>query len=226
MKRTNYANNWFNLAYRRRLRAAGAILLIVFGVAAFFLGLSADSHRVWVATRTVVAGEILKAEDLTPTYLPAAAIPERTATADQVVGKVVVAPITAGQAITELMVAGPPLFAALSGTWVPNNTTDEAREPYNMVALTVSDTAAVDMLQHGDVVTVLGAAEDHPTPKVIAAGARVILDAQASARSRSSGAATVVLSLPESQAQQVAAAQLKMPVTVVLAGQRGDASAQ
>ena len=158
------------------------------------------SRTVWVIAHDLPGGAPLSARDLTTERLPLPAIPHGAVLARvRIVGRLVAAPMRAGEPVTDVRLLEPSLLAAL-------------REP-GLVAVPIrlaDGPAAAALTRAGDLVNVLGTIADDsgarsPTPatRVIASGLTVL-----AVPARDSGsddyAGLVVVAATDAQAARLA----------------------
>lgn len=199
---------WHRARLLRRVAAAALVLLALVSAVPDTGG---PGPRALVVARDISPGAAVTAEDfellpVPPQLLPVGALQDPQA----VEGRVAVASLQVGQVPTESAFIGAMLLAEL----LP----DSAGEKVNLVPLRLAEPEIIPLLRHGDTVTVLSQTADSPAPEVVAGGARVVL-----AESVEDGdPGTVLVALPESAAQRVAAAALYSPLAVVLTGEQRD----
>ena len=168
----------------------------------------APTVPVVVAAADLPAGTALTAADLVAAELPAALAPAGAATgAGELSGRVLAAPLRAGEPVTDVRLVGPGLWAA-----VP--------EGHVAAPVRLADLAVATLLRAGDRVDVLAAAGDGTgSPvQVVAAGALVLTaptaaDGDAPA---TPDAGLLVLAVPADTAEQLAGAAANATLTVTL----------
>lgn len=165
---------------------------------------------VWAAAHDLSGGRPLTAQDLRAVALPLASVPGgalRSGT--QVVGRLLAAPVRAGEPLTDVRLLGPALLTALP-------------EPGLVaVPVRVADGSAAAALVHpGDVVDVLavgdpvsGRADQHPV--TVASAVRVV-SVPAQAAVASDGGGLVVVAADRAQASALAAASVGARLTLAL----------
>jgi pilus assembly protein CpaB len=168
-----------------------------------------------VAAADLPAGVVLSIEDLATVDLPAAAAPAgAAASAEELTGQVLAAPVRTGEPVTDVRVVGP-------GLW--------SQVPDGLVAAPVrlADLAVAGLLRAGDRVDVLAAAPPGdpldgapPSVTVVAQGALVLTvptDPDGSAAAGGgAGDGLLVLAVPPETAQRLAAAGAASTLTVTL----------
>jgi pilus assembly protein CpaB len=201
----------------RRLLAAGLLA----GAVACALGVVAPSPPptvpVLVVSRALDAGVQLHAADVRVVRRPAVANPGALSSAADAVGRVLAAPLGAGEAVTAQRFVGPGLASGL------------AAHGHVAAPVRLSDAEVATLLRPGDVVDVVlsGSPAASATlagpATVVAAGARVITvvtppaDAVLGTSSGSAGA-LVVLDVPRDQALSLVHAEGLGPLSVLLDG--------
>ncbi|MDN8634159.1 MULTISPECIES: hypothetical protein [Corynebacterium] len=116
--------------------------------------------------------------------------------------------------ITDARLLGEDLVSSLVG--------GTGAEAGRMIPVNLAEPDIIPHLHHGDTVDVVtaveaGAAAATPTARVIASGGRVVSTSSPEGEASSS---TVLLALPQDHANDVAAASLSQPLTVVIVGDR------
>lgn len=166
----------FGRSVRRRRR----ILAALAAVAAVLAGLTAlappspETTTVVAAARQLGGGSVLAAADLKPIELPTALVPDGAARDPaQLIGKALAGPQPAGQVLTET--------ALLHYRTRGSNAV--------VAALPLADDRVSQLLQPGDVVDVLAAANETGRTRVVATGVRVITGALTQADSSGGGLA-------------------------------------
>jgi Flp pilus assembly protein CpaB len=166
-----------------------------------------------VATADLAAGTVLSSETLAAIDLPASLVPAGAAAEPgALTGRVLAAPVRAGEPVTDVRVVGP-------GLW--------SQVPAGLVAAPVrlADLAVATLLRAGDRVDVLaaaGGADGGPASvDVVAEGALVLTAPAAGADPRPAvgvpdGSGLLVLAVPPGTAQRLAAAGATSTLTVTL----------
>ena len=160
-----------------------------------------------VAAADLPAGTTLTAVDLVRADLPAAVAPAGAAAEPgQLTGQVLAAPLRTGEAVTDVRLVGPGLWAAV---------------PEGQVAAPVrlADLAVATLLRAGDRVDVLAATGDGAAPSVqVVAADALVLTAPAAAGDGPAAADTglLVLAVPPDTAGRLAAAAAGATLTVTL----------
>jgi len=165
----------------------------------------AEVVPVVVAATDLPAGTTLTAADLERADLPTAVAPAGAAAEPgELTGQVLAAPVRAGEAVTDVRLVGPGLWAAV---------------PEGQVAAPVrlADLAVATLLRAGDRVDVLAATGGGAAPsvEVVAAGA-LVLTAPAAATDGPADAGLLVLAVLPDTAARLAAAAAGATLTVTL----------
>ena len=84
-----------------------------------------------------------------------------------------------------------------------------------MVPLTLAEPSVIPLLQHGDTISVITQDQETGHPETITAGGKVILAGE-------SDPSTILIALPKSSAEKVAARSLNTPLAVILTGDRAE----
>lgn len=170
-------------------------------------------RSVWVVAHDVAGGTPLTVRDVKALRLPLTAIPRGALLArERVVGRLVAAPMRAGEPVTDVRLLEPSLLAAL-------------RQP-GLVAVPVrlaDGPAAAALTRAGDLVNVLGTATDDsggdrstaPSTRIIAAGLTV-LAVPARDDGSDDGAGLVVVAATEAQAARLADAATTTRLSLAL----------
>lgn len=159
-----------------------------------------------VAAADLPAGRSLTADDVRPAQLPADRAPAGVdADPAALTGRVLAAPVRAGEPITDVRLVGPGLWAAV---------------PDGQVAAPVrlADLAVATLLRAGDRVDVLAAAGEAAAPSVelVASGALVLTAPEPSGGTAAGDAGLLVLAVPPDTAAALAAAAATGSLTVTL----------
>ncbi|VEH80242.1 putative secreted protein [Corynebacterium kutscheri] len=196
------------------------IIAICLLITAFILGLSSridNRQEVITYRQKIAAGKRITAEDIELRRIPADLVPiDALSDSSAVIGRIVVAARTPGHIATEMDLIG----SELTNSLVKNFTQNANSETINMVPLRLADPTLAGLLSHGDTVTVVTSLQENATPQIIAAGGRIIFAATQDSQLASAEPGTVLIALPELEAQKVAAASLSTPLAVVLSGDR------
>lgn len=192
------------------LRRWGASVLLLCAGALLISSLRSSDPEVLVLARDVPAGMAVTEADLQLDPVPAELIPDTALfLKEDVVGRIAASTLSAGEIATGPRFVGNELLASSM-----TNVTDTAEgEQINMVPLTLADPSVIPLLLHGDTISVLTHAPETGLPHTIAAGGRVILAGE-------TASSTILIALPRSAAEQVAAASISSPLAVVLTGPR------
>lgn len=165
-----------------------------------------------VVVQEIPAGAKVEASDLALQPIPDSFLPSNTFdSVDDVVGLVAASTISSGEIATEPRFVGSELINSI----VSNVTEGSSKEEINMVPLSLAEPSVIPLLQHGDTISVVSQDADTGLPETIAAGGRVIL-------AGGTEPSTILIALPQSIAEQVAAQSLNTPLAVILTGDRAD----
>lgn len=170
------------------------------------------SRSVWVIAHDLSGGVPLTAHDVRPERLPLQAVPRGALLSrERVVGRLVAAPMRAGEPVTDVRLLEPSLLAAL-------------RQP-GLVAVPIrlaDGPAAAALTRAGDVVDVLGTTADDSggeaatsSTQVVASGLTV-LAVPARDGGSDDGAGLVVVAATDAQAARLAAAATTTRLSLVL----------
>lgn len=197
------------------VRRAIAVALLIAALASA-LSAAKELPRVPVFSRDLPAGAELALADVDLARLPAPSIPDSTLTEkpEELSGRVITAAANKGEVITGARLLGEDLVSSLVG--------GTGAEAGRMIPVKLAEPDIIPHLHHGDTVDVVtaveaGAAAATPTARVIASGGRVVSTSSPEGEASSS---TVLLALPQDHANDVAAASLSQPLTVVIVGDR------
>lgn len=197
------------------VRRAIAVALLIAALASA-LSAAKELPRVPVFSRDLPAGAELALADVDLARLPASSIPDSALTAkpEELSGRVITAAANKGEVITGARLLGEDLVSSLVG--------GTGAEAGRMIPVKLAEPDIIPHLHHGDTVDVVtaveaGAAAATPTARVIASGGRVVSTSSPEGEASSS---TVLLALPQDHANDVAAASLSQPLTVVIVGDR------
>ena len=206
------------------VRRAVAVALLIAALASA-LSAAKELPRVPVFSRDLPAGAELPLADVDLARLPASSIPDSAVAAkpEELTGRVITAAAGKGEVVTDARLLGEDLVSSLVG----GSEAAAAR----MIPVKLAEPDIIPHLHHGDTVDVVtavdaasspsdvgeGEAPTAPTARVIATGGRVVSTSSAEGEASSS---TVLLALPHDHANDVAAASLSQPLTVVIVGDR------
>ncbi|EET76858.1 putative Flp pilus assembly protein CpaB [Corynebacterium tuberculostearicum SK141] len=206
------------------VRRAIAVALLIAALASA-LSAAKELPRVPVFSRDLPAGAELALADVDLARLPSSSIPDSAVAAkpEELTGRVITAAAGKGEVITDARLLGEELVSSLVG----GSEAAAAR----MIPVKLAEPDIIPHLHHGDTVDVVtavdaasspsdvgeGEAPTAPTARVIATGGRVVSTSSAEGEASSS---TVLLALPHDHANDVAAASLSQPLTVVIVGDR------
>ena len=206
------------------VRRAIAVALLIAALASA-LSAAKELPRVPVFSRDLPAGAELALADVDLARLPTSSIPDSAVAAkpEELTGRVITAAAGKGEVITDARLLGEELVSSLVG-----GSEDAAAR---MIPVKLAEPDIIPHLHHGDTVDVVtavdaasspsdvgeGEAPTAPPARVIATGGRVVSTSSAEGEASSS---TVLLALPHDHANDVAAASLSQPLTVVIVGDR------
>ncbi|MDV2421463.1 SAF domain-containing protein [Corynebacterium tuberculostearicum] len=206
------------------VRRAIAVALLIAALASA-LSAAKELPRVPVFSRDLPAGAELALADVDLARLPSSSIPDSAVAAkpEELTGRVITAAAGKGEVVTDARLLGEDLVSSLVG----GSEAAAAR----MIPVKLAEPDIIPHLHHGDTVDVVtavdaasspsdvgeGEAPTTPTARVIATGGRVVSTSSAEGEASSS---TVLLALPHDHANDVAAASLSQPLTVVIVGDR------
>lgn len=170
------------------------------------------TRSVWVSARDLAGGAPLTPFDVRPERLPLPAVPHGAlASTVRIVGRLVAAPMRAGEPLTDVRLLEPSLLAGL-------------RQP-GLVAVPIrlaDGAAAAALTRAGDLVDVLGTSGDDsatgagpPSTRVIAAGLTVLAVPARDAAS-DDGAGLVVVAATPAQAARLAGAATTTRLSLAL----------
>ena len=206
------------------VRRGIAVALLIAALASA-LSAAKELPRVPVFSRDLPAGAELALADVDLARLPSSSIPDSAVAAkpEELTGRVITAAAGKGEVVTDARLLGEDLVSSLVG----GSEAAAAR----MIPVKLAEPDIIPHLHHGDTVDVVtavdaasspsdvgeGEAPTAPTARVIATGGRVVSTSSAEGEASSS---TVLLALPHDHANDVAAASLSQPLTVVIVGDR------
>lgn len=197
--------------------------IVLFAGAINLTNNQSETTPVVVATTDIVAGSIIDKSDIRVVNFPTDFAPKDSALkTEEIAGRVAASTVVSGTPISIKNVV------TLDQTHAPvsNPTALLSSESYNMVPIRLADPGLAEMLVHGDEVTIVTYSEGNLEGEPIATGGTVVFASTKPAENGSSTssipAGMVMIALPQSQAQHVAAASLKQPLAVVLTGTRAN----
>ncbi|HEX3588885.1 MAG TPA: SAF domain-containing protein [Pseudonocardiaceae bacterium] len=196
---------WPRTMALRRLVAIGLVVLA--GALALRPAGARETSQadVVVATRDLAPGTTLTQLDVAVRRLPAGLVPRGTLTArDAAIGRVVAGPVRAGEPLTDVRLVGPADTALTTGD------PDAATVPVRL-----ADPDVADLLRPGSRVDVVTLDPDQQTDPVLAEDATVVT-IRDTAASQGQPGRLVLVAVPQTQANRLAAASLRQPVTVTL----------
>jgi len=188
-------------------RSAAGLLVILAGVSAWWPDPNIVGHQVVVAVGDLAAGITVTAGDVALITRPAGTLPDGVLTSlDAAVGATLAGSTRRGEILTDTRVLG----SRLTGLGTGPNT--------QMVPVRLTDGAVLDLIRPGDVVDVLGAppADSSAGPRLLAAGAVVVLVSPAGAGVGGRDDRVVLVALPAGAAHTVAGATLVQEVTLTI----------
>lgn len=198
---------WRRTLFIRRFLAA-----LLFATAAL-LGtqsmLSSDPQVV-VMQRDVPAGTEITAADVGLAAIPDALVPQNALSdPTHAIGLIAASSLSSGEIATTPRFLGTDLINSFVGNVINNFPEEEV----NMVPLKLADPSVIPLLHHGDTISVVSQDPISGKAHTIAAGGKVILVSD-------QDPATILIALPKSIAEEVAATSLTSPLAVVLSGER------
>lgn len=198
--------DWTRTVLARRIASGGLVVLAA--IAAFRSNPDGDRAQVVVAAHDLRPGAALTADDVELENRLTTTVPDGSQTnPDAVVGATLAGPARRGEVLTDVRLLSSRLAESTAGPGA------------RIVPLHPADPALADLLRPGDVVDVVAAqsnngAESHANPRMVAAGAVVVL---VSAKQKSQADDRVVLvAVPAAAATAVAGAALAQTVTLAL----------
>ncbi len=196
------------LLHRRGLAALLAALAVLLAVRAASAPPPA-TEPLLVAAADLPGGSVLTEQDVRVTRAAAASVPEGAAREPHdAVGRVLAAPLRAGEPVTDVRVVGPGLLDGYPGAV--------------LAPVRVADAGAVGLLEVGDVVDVVATSPESGEAEVVARRAPVAALPQAAsgpAGPELQGGRLVVLAVDEHTALALAAGAVASVLSVVLTGQ-------
>ncbi|WP_096459767.1 SAF domain-containing protein [Corynebacterium suranareeae] len=163
-----------------------------------------------VVLQDIPAGSTVTSTDVGLRAVPDTYLPNNSfSSVDDVVGLVAASTLSSGEIATEPRFVGTELINSI----VSNVTEESSTEEINMVPLSLAEPSVIPLLQHGDTISVVSQDSDTGLPEKIAAGGKVIL-------AGGTDPSTILIALPKSLAENVAAQSLNTPLAVVLTGDR------
>lgn len=189
----------------RRVAAGGLVVLA--GVAALRPDPAGDHAQVVVAAHDLSPGAALTADDVRLEKRLIPTIPDGSQSdVGEVVGSTLAGPARRGEVLTDVRLLGRRLAESAAGP--------DAR----IVPIHPADSALTDLVRPGDVVDVVAAsdADPHGIPRVVAAGAIVVLVSAKPKTQAATNDRVVLVALPVASANAVAGAALVQTVTLTL----------
>jgi Flp pilus assembly protein CpaB len=201
--------DWARTVLARRI-TAGALVVLA-GVIALRSNPDGGLAEVIVVAHDLSPGVALAEDDVRLEKRAATTLPDGSqADINAVVGSTLAGPARRGEVITDVRLLGSRLAESAAGK--------DAR----IVPLHPADSALVDLVRPGDVVDVLGASDTEPVadsnarPRVVATGAIVVLVSARQKAPATGNDRVVLVALPASAANAVAAAALVQTITFTL----------
>jgi pilus assembly protein CpaB len=157
-----------------------------------------------VAAGDLPAGTVLAEADLAVARLPPDVRPEGAAAqSDPLLGRVLAAPVRAGEPLTDVRLVGTGVTALL---------------PPGQVAAPVrlADLAVAALVRSGDRIDVLATTDGSPTADVVAEGALVLAAGSGTATTDDGSAGLLLVAVPPEVAAQLAAAATAATLTITL----------
>jgi Flp pilus assembly protein CpaB len=197
--------DWSRTVLARRIAAAGLVVLA--GVAALRPDPDGEHAQVVVAARDLSPGTTLTTDDVRLEKRLVPTVPEGSQSdIGAVVGSTLAGPARRGEVLTDVRLLGRRLAESAAGP--------DAR----IVPVHLADSALTDLVRPGDVVDVVAAsdADSRAIPRVVAAGAIVVLVSAKQKTVAATNDRVVLLALPVASANAVAGAALVQTVTLTL----------
>ena len=205
----------------RDLRRIAAFILLTMASALTFHSLADPNSRVLIAAQDISAGSEITADAISLESVPDILRPEGTfQSAEEIGGSIAVTTIRKKEVITPSRILG----NALTTELVSSNTIVREDDPPTMVPVVVADPTIIPLLHHGDTVNIVSQGQDEHSPRVIAAGGKVVSDGISMESETQRNNSTILVALPQSAAHSVAGASLNTPLTVVITGPRANKS--
>lgn len=205
--------------YRRSLalRRVTAAALVIAALCFSTLHLAQQESPVVIYSTTVAAGSRLTEADVRIARMPHSMIPENSVTnPEEIVGNVTVVSRPNGSIATRHDF----VETTLISTKVTNDTEAFGNEDSNIIPIKLAEPTLAGLLRPGDVISILTTESDKSEPVMIAAGGRVVFAVTEASELPGATPGTVLVSLPATAAQHVAAASLSLPLAVVVTGDR------
>ncbi|MBP3088856.1 hypothetical protein EML15_06825 [Corynebacterium sp. sy017] len=224
-----------SLALRRLLACSLVVLALCFAIQEN----RDDKATVIITTREIEAGHSLSARDITQIHIPHEFLPDNALSLPtEALGRISAHALPKGSMISQFNFISSDLTAHINKKHTVDADTESAEgaesaeeieqfdERYNMVPINLADPTVAGLLVHGDTVSVISVNTDNGAheEKVIATGAKVIFSANAQSDKKFAQPGTVLIALPEQEAQTVAAASLASPLTLIVTGERAQLS--
>lgn len=202
-----------SLAFRRIVAAALVFAAVCFSTLHF----AQQEASVVVYSTTVTAGNRLHESDVKLTRMPRSLVPEDSVTnPEEIIGNVTVVSRPNGSIATHHDFVETTLISSK----VTNDTEEFGDGESNIIPIKLAEPTLVGLLRPGDVISILTTESEHSDPVMIAAGGRVIFAVTEASELPGATPGTVLVSLPATDAQHVAAASLSLPLAVVVTGDR------
>lgn len=197
------------------LRRSLAISLVILGISLHLASTAQTTEKVVVFTQNISPGTSITTEQITTKELSPALIPKSAVkNADDIIGATAAAFHPEGSVVTTYSTTSAELLHSL----VPNITNNLESDPFNLVPIKLSDPTIAQLLRQGDTVTVISTSPNTTEKEVIAAGGTVIYTTRSDDKNSLTSPGTVMLALPTTAAETVAAKSLTSPLTVVVTG--------
>ncbi|MFP7366513.1 SAF domain-containing protein [Corynebacterium callunae] len=207
LKNTLSTPGWRRTLFIRRFIAA---LLVATAALVTAHSLLSTDPQVVIIQREVPAGSAITAADIELASVPESFVPDNALVdPEAVIGLVAASTLSTGEIATSPRFLG----AELTNSLVGNVSKNFPEEEVNMVPLKLADPSVIPLLHHGDTISVVSQVPESGQARTIAAGGKVILVSEAEQ-------STILIALPKSIAEEVAATSLTSPLAVVLSGER------
>ncbi|AKK02680.1 SAF domain-containing protein [Corynebacterium epidermidicanis] len=184
-----------------------ALALCVLAVALGWRSALETTPEVVVVTQDIPAGQVLQASHLTQAPMNSFAGDTFRIPSDAI-GKTTAYPLRTGDTVSARSVLSTELADALSH----NSEGEASYEPFALVPIKLADPTTAALLYPGVTVSVVNASEKET--EVLASQARVVLATEKEKDTLAAG--SVIVALPQALGEQVAAASLRSPLTVIV----------
>ncbi len=175
------------------------------------------STAVVVFARPVAAGVTIESADLRLIHVPPNMLPDDAITnVSEAIGRISLTVRPAHAMVTRHDFVD----LSLVSSRVTKNTDENTHAQFNMVPITLADPTIAGLLQPGDEISIITTSHSDSSPQLIAAGGKVIFAISNDSDFPGAVPGTILVTLPDHDAQIVAAASLEAPLAVILTGER------